>query len=292
MNTLPQEIIHNFVRAALAEDIGAGDITTEAAIPADQRAEAYIVAKEPCVVAGLPLVEEVFSQIDRAVVVKLLVGEGDTVKERTRVCVLKGPACGILTGERTALNFLQRLSGIATLTHQFVAKVAQPSARVKPKILDTRKTTPTLRILEKYAVAVGGGTNHRMGLFDAVMVKDNHRVVLARLGSKALGDAVALARKNHPNAPIIVEADNLEQVEEALAAGADHILLDNMTPDELREAVALVSGRAKTEASGGVRLDTVTAIASTGVDYISVGALTHSARAVDFSMELVDENSV
>jgi nicotinate-nucleotide pyrophosphorylase (carboxylating) len=286
MNALPQEFIHNLVRTALAEDIGAGDITTEAAIPADQRAETTIVAKEPCVVAGLPLVEAVFAQIDRAIAVTLLVNEGDTVKDGTRVCLIKGPARGILTGERTALNFLQRLSGIATLTHQFVAKVAQASVRVKPKILDTRKTTPTLRILEKYAVSVGGGTNHRMGLFDAMMIKDNHRVVLARLGSKALGDAVASVRKKHPSAPIIIEADNLEQAEEALAAGADHILLDNMTPDELREAVALVAGRAKTEASGGVRLDTVTAIASTGVDYISVGALTHSARAVDFSLEI------
>ena len=288
MKALPQEIIRNFVRAALAEDIGAGDITTDAAIPADEAAEAYIVAKEACVVAGLPLVEAVFTQIDGAVAVKLLVDEGDTVENGTRVCVLKGSARGMLTGERTALNFLQRLSGIATLTHQFVAKVAQASVRVKPKILDTRKTTPTLRILEKYAVVVGGGTNHRMGLFDAVMIKDNHRVVLARLGPKALGDAVALARKKHPNAPVIIEADNLEQVEEALAAGANHILLDNMTPDELREAVSLIGGRAKTEASGGVRLDTVTAIASTGVDYISVGALTHSARAVDFSLEIRD----
>jgi len=288
MNTLPPEFIHNLVRTALAEDIGAGDITTESAIPADQRADAYIVAKEPCVVAGLPLVEAVFTRIDRSIAVKVLVDDGDTVKEGTRVCTLEGPARGILTGERTALNFLQRLSGIATLTHQFVVKVAQASVRVKPKILDTRKTTPTLRILEKYAVAAGGGTNHRMGLFDAMMIKDNHRVVLARLGSKALGDAVTTVRKNHPNASIIIEADNLEQVEEALAAGANHILLDNMTPDELREAVVLVGGRAKTEASGGVRLDTVTAIASTGVDYISVGALTHSARAVDFSMELLD----
>jgi nicotinate-nucleotide pyrophosphorylase (carboxylating) len=286
MNTLPPEFMHNLVRAALAEDIGAGDITTESAIPADQRAEAHIVAKEPCVVAGLPLVEAVFTQIDRAIAVKLLVNEGDMAKDGTRVCALKGPARGILTGERTALNFLQRLSGIATLTHQFVAKVTQASVQVKPKILDTRKTTPTLRILEKYAVAVGGGTNHRMGLFDAMMVKDNHRVILARLGPTALGGAVASVRKKHPNAPIIVEADNLEEVEEALAAGANHILLDNMTPDELREAVTLVAGRAKTEASGGVRLDTITAIASTGVDYISVGALTHSARAVDFSLEL------
>jgi nicotinate-nucleotide pyrophosphorylase (carboxylating) len=286
MITLPREFIQNIVRAALAEDIGAGDITTEATIPADQRAEACIVAKEPCVVAGLPLVEAVFAQIDRAVVVKLLVGEGDFVEQGTRVCILTGPARGILTGERTALNFLQRLSGIARLTRQFVDEIEG----TKAKILDTRKTTPTLRVLEKYAVAVGGGTNHRMGLYDAVMIKDNHRVILARLGPKALGDAVAAARKNHPTAPIIVEADTLEQVEEALATGANHILLDNMTPDELREAVALVAGRAKTEASGGVTLHTVRAIAQTGVDYISVGALTHSARAVDFSLEVLEKD--
>ena len=284
MSALPQESIRNIVRAALAEDVGAGDITTETAIPSDQRAEACIIAKESCVVAGLSLFEEVFAQIDRAIVAKSLVGEGDFVEKGTRVCVLSGPARGILTGERTALNFLQRLSGIATLTRQFVDEIAGTKAR----ILDTRKTTPTLRALEKYAVAVGGATNHRMGLYDAVMIKDNHRAILDRLGPKALGDAVATARKNHPNAPIIVEADTLEQVEEALAAGANHILLDNMTPDELREAVALVAGRAKTEASGGVTLKTVRAIAQTGVDYISVGALTHSARAVDFSLELLD----
>jgi nicotinate-nucleotide pyrophosphorylase (carboxylating) len=282
MTALPREFIHNIVRAALAEDIGAGDITTETAIPADQRAEACIVAKEPCIVAGLPLVEAVFGQIDRTVAVKLLVAEGDFVEKGTRACLLNGPARAILTGERTTLNFLQRLSGIATLTRQFVDEIEGTRAR----ILDTRKTTPTLRVLEKYAVAVGGGTNHRLGLYDAVMIKDNHRVILARLGPKGFGDAVAAARKNHATAPIIVEADTLEQVEEALAAGANHILLDNMTPDELREAVALVAGRAKTEASGGVTLKSVRAIAQTGVDYISVGALTHSARAVDFSLEM------
>ena len=288
MNTLPPELIRNIVRAALAEDIGAGDITTAAAIPADQHAEARIIARAPCVVAGLPLVQEVFAQVDRTIAVKLLVDEGELVEQGMRVCVLKGPARGILTGERTALNFLQRLSGIATLTRQFVDEVAGTKAR----IMDTRKTTPTLRILEKYAVTVGGGANHRMGLYDAVMIKDNHRAILARLGPKALGDAVATARQNHPNVPIIVEADTLDQVEEALTAGANHILLDNMTPDELREAVALVAGRAKTEASGGVTLDTVRAIAQTGVDYISVGALTHSAGAADFSLEIADNEKL
>src|ERR1017187_1147677 len=282
MNALPQELVGNLVRAALAEDVGTGDITTETAIPSDQQTEACIIAKEPCVVAGLQLVREGFTQVDRTVFVKPLIDEGDVVEEGVRVCALSGSARGILTGERTALNFLQRLSGIATLTRRFVDEITGTKAR----ILDTRKTTPTRRILEKYAVAIGGGTNHRMGLYDAVMIKDNHRAILARLGPKALGDAVATARKKHPNVPVIVEADTLEQVEEALVAGANHILLDNMTPDELREAVVLVDGQAKPEASGGITLNTIRAIAATGVDYISVGALTHSARAVDFSLEI------
>jgi nicotinate-nucleotide pyrophosphorylase (carboxylating) len=286
LSMLPFELIASLVGAALAEDIGAGDITTESAIPADEQAEAVIVAKEACVVAGLPLVKEVFRQIDRTTGVKLLVDEGEAVEQGARVCILNGPARTILTGERTALNFLQRLSGIATLTRQFVDKIKG----TKATILDTRKTTPTLRALEKYAVAIGGGENHRMGLYDAVMIKDNHCAILERLGPNALGDSVRAARKNHPNAPVIVEADTLEQVEEALAVGADQILLDNMTPDELREAVRLVAGRAKTEASGSIRLDTVAAIAATGVDYISIGALTHSARAVDFSLEIKEDS--
>ena len=285
MKSLPSELIHSFVRAALAEDIGAGDITTESAIPVEEQSEAVILAKEPCVVAGLPVAVAVFTELDPDTSANCLVQDGDVVKAGTTVCRLRGSARAILTGERTALNFLQRLSGIATVTREFVDLVAGTDA----KILDTRKTTPTLRALEKYATAVGGAQNHRLGLFDVVMIKDNHRAVLAKQGSKALGDAVAAARKLHLRAPIIIEADTLAQVDEAIAAGADHILLDNMTPDELREAVTLVDGRAKTEASGGVRLNTVAAIAASGVDYISVGALTHSARAVDFSLEIVTE---
>ena len=198
MTSLSPETIRGIVRAALAEDIGAGDITTEAAVPADLRTEAVIVAKEPCVVAGLPLVEAVFAELDETVAVKALVHEGDMTEMGERVCKLAGTARAILMGERTALNFLQRLSGIATLTRQFVEAIAG----TKAKILDTRKTTPTLRLLEKYAVAVGGGENHRMGLFDAMMIKDNHRALISRLG-----DAVAAARKLYPGAPIIIEAD-------------------------------------------------------------------------------------
>ena len=280
MKTLPAELINNLVCTALAEDVGAGDITTECAVPADLRGTGHIIAKEPCVVAGLPLVEVVFRQL--AGQVEAFVRDGDLIETGQRVCTITGPARAILTGERTALNFLQRLSGIATLTRQFVNEVAG----TKAQILDTRKTTPTLRALEKYAVAAGGGTNHRLGLFDAVMIKDNHRAILARLGPAALSQAVAEARRRQPGIPVVIEADTLDDVAAALAAGANHILLDNMTLDELREAVKLVAGRAKLEASGGVRLATVRDIAGTGVDYISVGALTHSARAVDFSLEM------
>ena len=280
MTTLPEELIQNIVRTALAEDVGAGDITTEVSVPADLPGTATIIAKEPCVVAGLALVDAVFREL--AGKVQPLVRDGEVVEAGRCVCEITGPARAILTGERTALNFLQQLSGIATLTRQFVEAVAGTSA----KILDTRKTTPTLRVLEKYAVATGGGTNHRLGLFDAVMIKDNHRAILARLGPTALAQAVAEARRRQPGIPVVIEADTLDDVTAALAAGANHILLDNMTLDELRDAVQLVDGRAKLEASGGVRLATVRAIAATGVDYISVGSLTHSAPAVDFSLEM------
>jgi len=280
MTTLPEGLIQNIVRTALAEDVGAGDITTEVSVPADLPGTATIIAKEPCVVAGLALVEAVFREL--AGNVQPLVRDGEVIEAGQRVCKITGPARAILTGERTALNFLQQLSGIATLTRQFVEAVAGTSAQ----ILDTRKTTPLLRVLEKYAVAAGGGTNHRLGLFDAVMIKDNHRAILARLGPTALAQAVAEARRRQPGIPVVIEADTLADVDAAFAAGANHILLDNMTLDELREAVRLVAGRAKLEASGGVRLATVRAIAETGVDYISVGALTHSARAVDFSLEM------
>ena len=285
MKTLPAEYIQQLVRTALAEDIGAGDITTEATVPECLQAEAVIVAKEPCVIAGLLLVTGVFAELDPKLQLQRLVDEGALVEPKTEVCRLTGSARSILTGERTALNFLQRLSGIATLTREFVEAITGTGAT----ILDTRKTTPTLRVLEKYAVAVGGGTNHRLGLFDAMMVKDNHRAILVRLGPQALAEATARVRRERPGVPVMIEADSLPDVDAALAAGADHILLDNMTCDELREAVQRVAGRAKTEASGGVRLATVAAIAATGVDYISVGALTHSARAVDLSLEVTCE---
>ncbi|MCG3148317.1 MAG: Nicotinate-nucleotide pyrophosphorylase [carboxylating] [Verrucomicrobiae bacterium] len=278
---LPAELIQNLVRAALAEDVGGGDVTTEFTVPADRRGTAHIIAKEPCVIAGLPLAKAVFNELGARLTTLVL--EGELTDTGQRICEITGPTRAILTGERTALNFLQRLSGVATLTRQFVATIAG----TKAEILDTRKTTPTLRVLEKYAVAIGGGTNHRLGLFDAVMIKDNHRAILDARGSAALAEAVAAIRRQRPELPVIIEADTLTDVERAVAAGANHILLDNMTLDELRDAVELVAGRAKLEASGGVRVATVRQIAETGVDYISVGALTHSARAVDLSLEVL-----
>ncbi len=283
MTALPAEVIRHLVGTALAEDLGAGDITVAAAIPAAERAVAEIMARESCVVAGLPLVAAVFAELDREIEVRVLLSDGARVPAGATVCRVTGPGGAILSGERTALNFIQRLSGIATLTRRFVDAVSGTGAQ----ILDTRKTTPTLRLLEKYAVARGGGVNHRMGLYDAMMIKDNHRVILDRRGSQALGDAVRALRRDHPGVQVVIEADALEDVEQALAVGADQVLLDNMSLGELREAVALVGGRAKTEASGGITLDNAADIAATGVDYLSVGALTHSARAMDFSLEIL-----
>jgi nicotinate-nucleotide pyrophosphorylase (carboxylating) len=262
--------------AALAEDVGEGDVTTEAVVDATALGSAEILLKEPGVVCGLALVEAVFRALDREVQIELLVEEGALVESRTAVARVAGPLRAILTGERTALNFLGRLSGIATLTQRYVDEVAGTGVA----ILDTRKTTPGLRAVEKHAVAVGGGRNHRLGLDDGVLIKDNH---LSAAGS--IREAVERARAE-TQLPVEVECDTHDQVAEAVEAGADAILLDNMTRDGLLAAVALVRGRARLEASGGVTLDNVRALAETGIDEISVGALTHSARSLDVSLEL------
>ncbi len=275
--------VKELVRRALEEDIGPGDITTAALVPPEEEVSAEIVAGEPLVVAGLPVAAEVFAQLDARVVFEPLLADGSAVSAGARVAVVSGPAAPILTGERTALNFLQRLSGVATLTRRFVERAEGGSAT----ILDTRKTTPGLRHLEKYAVAAGGGANHRMGLHDRILVKDNHLCILKRYSADAVARAVALARERSPGVPVEVEADRLEEAEAAAKAGADCILLDNMTAGELREAVELIDGRAAAEASGGVTLETVAEIARTGVQFISVGALTHSARAVDLSLAIL-----
>jgi len=271
------DTLERAVLAALAEDIGAGDVTTEATVPENALGTAELLVKEPGVVCGLRAAESTFRALDPDIRFEALANDGDVIDEPPAlVARVAGSERAILTGERVALNFLGRLSGIATLTRRYVEAVDGTGAAV----LDTRKTTPGLRALEKHAVAVGGGRNHRFGLDDAVLVKDNH---LRAAGSVA--DAVRLVRAAS-DLPIEVECETLTQVAEALGADVDAILLDNMTLDELREAVALAAGRARLEASGGVSLDTIRAIAETGVDEISVGALTHSARSLDVSLEL------
>jgi nicotinate-nucleotide pyrophosphorylase (carboxylating) len=262
--------------AALAEDVGDGDVTTEATVSEDAVGSAELVLREPGVVCGLAIAEAVFRALDPELRFEALVHEGAVVEGVTAVARVSGSERAILTGERTALNFLGRLSGIATLTRRYVDAVEGTGAA----ILDTRKTTPGLRALEKHAVACGGGRNHRLGLDDGVLVKDNH---LRAAGSVA--DAVARVRAATP-LPVEVECDTLDQVVEALDEGVEAILLDNMPLDDLGAAVALARGRARLEASGGVTLENVRAIAETGVDEISVGALTHSARSLDVSLEL------
>lgn len=266
------------VRDALAEDVGGGDLTSEGVLEAEALCRAAIVLKEPGVVCGLAACEAVFRALDPEIRFQALGADGDRVTQApTAVARVEGSARAVLAGERTALNLLGRLCGIATLTRRFVDAVAGTGA----VILDTRKTTPGLRALEKYAVLCGGGRNHRFGLDDGILIKDNH----LRLAG-GIRAAVERMRRTGTDLPIEVEAETLEDVREALEAGVDAILLDNMGLDELRRAVALTGGRAKLEASGGVSLETVRAIAETGVDFISVGALTHSARALDVSLEV------
>jgi nicotinate-nucleotide pyrophosphorylase (carboxylating) len=264
------------VRRALEEDVGTGDITTEATIPAARRARGVFLVKTECTLAGLDVAFEAFRQLDPSVQLRAMVRDGSQCAAGAEVGEVVGRARALLTAERTALNFLQRLSGIATRTQQFVK-----AAGGRITILDTRKTTPTLRALEKYAVAIGGGTNHRPGLYDAFLIKDNHVRIAG--GVRA---AVAQARASRPGAPVEIEAQTLEEVDEALDAGADIILADNMTLDEIRETVRRNRGRAKIEVSGGVSLDRIAELATTGADFVSAGALTHSAPAVDISFEI------
>jgi nicotinate-nucleotide pyrophosphorylase (carboxylating) len=270
------DTVERVVLAALAEDIGAGDVTTEATVAAEAVGTAELLVKEAGVVCGLRVAETAFRALDPEIRFEALASDGDDVEGRAVVARLTGSERAILTAERVALNFLGRLSGIATLTRRYVDAIEGTGTAV----LDSRKTTPGLRALEKYAVAAGGGRNHRFGLDDAVLIKDNH---LRAAGSIAA--AVMLVRAAS-DLPVEVECETLAQVAEALEAGVDAILLDNMSLDDLRAAVALVHGRARLEASGGVTLETIRSIAETGVDEISVGALTHSARSLDVSLEL------
>ena len=281
MKTVPFEpldpgMYRELVRRALAEDFGWGDVTTEAIIDRDQKARGVILAKTTCVMAGIDIAAEAFRQLDPAAQITIHCHDGGRCERGTEVLEVRGQASALLTAERTALNFVQRLCGIATLTRQFV-----DLADGRITILDTRKTTPILRALEKYAVRAGGGVNHRSGLDDGILIKDNHVRLVGNVG-----DAVKTMRKANREMPTEVEAQNLAQVDEALEAGADIVLLDNLSTEEIIEAVKRCRGRAKTEISGGVTLQRMRELAATGADFVSVGALTHSAPAVDLSFDI------
>lgn len=275
---------HELIRMALEEDIGGGDVTSGYFVPEDRMARAFVTVRKEGVVSGVELAEQVFREVDPQLEVQVMVEDGSKVAPGAMLMWVEGKARSILTAERTALNFLQRLSGVATLTSRYVSLVKHTRA----KILDTRKTTPGYRALEKKAVLDGGGTNHRMGLYDRAMVKDNHLV--AEGGIAALQESIRRLKSDKPRVQIELEADRLEQVAEFLEIeGVDYILLDNMSLEELREAVEMrgENNRIQLEASGGVNLDTLAAIAETGVDFISVGALTHSAPALDIGLDFV-----
>ena len=269
-------LYRDLVTRALAEDVGSGDLTTRAIVSPTLAAQGVLLVKRPCVIAGLDVAAAVFSAVDSTVEFAAAVDDGTPCETNRQVATVRGPAASLLTAERTALNFLQRLSGIATLTRRFV-----DAATGRITILDTRKTTPTLRALEKYAVRCGGGTSHRVGLFDAVLIKDNHIRIAG-----GVGPAVALARAHAPGVSVEVEAQSLDQVAEALEAGVDIIMLDNLPDAAMREAIGRIAGRARVEISGSVTLDRLPALAALGADTVSVGALTHSAPASDISLEL------
>ena len=267
------------VRAALAEDIGSGDITTNAIVRKNETGDAEFMAKEDMIVAGLFIPEMVFRILDKKSVFKARVKEGARAKKGHVIATVHGSLAALLTGERVALNFLQRLSGIATKTHEFAGKIK----KTKVRLLDTRKTTPCMRSLEKYAVMAGGGTNHRFGLFDLVLIKDNH----IKAAGSVTAAIEAVKRRYRDAVPIEVEVTDLDELKEALASGADIIMLDNMGIPMIRKAVKLIEGAAFIEVSGNINLDNIGRGAKEGMDFISVGALTHSARAVDISMEVV-----
>ena len=269
--------VTTLLELALREDLGAGDHPSEATVPASKRARGRLLAKERLVACGLPPAEPIFTRLGSVAFV-WHAKDGDVVEPGTELGVVEGPARALLAGERLVLNFIQHLSGVATLTRACVDRVRGTKLVVR----DTRKTVPGLRVLEKYAVRMGGGTNHRMGLDDAILVKDNHLT----LGGGDFEAAVRAARAQFPGLALEVEARTLSELERALAAAPDLILIDNMTIEQMRDAVARVAGRVPLEASGGIRLDQLAAVAATGVDYVAMGQLTHSARAVDVSLKL------
>ncbi len=273
---LPASAYRDVVARALAEDIGPGDLTTSAIVPQSSRASGLVIARQTCVVAGLDVAREVFAQVNPDVRFTPRTGDGDLCSPDDVLAEVSGPATSLLAGERTALNFLQQLSGIATLTRRYV-----DAAGGRLDVLDTRKTTPGLRGLEKYAVRCGGGVNHRTALYDGILIKDNHIRIAG-----SIAEAVKRTRATGAALPIEVEAQSLREVDDALAAGADIIMLDNLSDEEMRQAIATINGAARIEISGRVSLDRMPVLAALGADCVSVGALTHSAPAADISLEM------
>lgn len=276
--TIGPQAIDPIVALALTEDLGSGDVTSLATVPADATCAAQILVKAPGVIAGMPVVAAVFAHVDPAVHVDVTITDGTRVEDvPTVIAQIQGPARAVLAGERTALNLLGRMCGVATLTRRYVDAIAGTGAR----ILDTRKTLPGMRLLDKYAVACGGGVNHRIGLYDAILIKDNHIRIAG-----GVRPAVAAARDAYPDLNLTVEVEREDQLRDALDCGAQRIMLDNMSPERMRAAVREIDGRAEVEASGGITIDNVRDVALTGVDVISIGALTHSALWLDVSLEV------
>lgn len=284
-NLFERPEVRESIRLALREDLGdkGVDVTSESLVPPEAIAEAHMVARENCIISGVAVATEVFSQTDSSLEIEPCVEDGTRVDAGTVVLIIRGSAKSILTAERTALNFIQRMCGVATITAEYVKAAGNPEV----DILCTRKTTPLLRPFEKYAVRCGGGVNHRYGLFDAVLIKDNHLASWERTHGIGVGEAVAAARTRYPELKIEVEVDTVEQLREALETRPDWVLLDNMPPPVLRECVALCKGICRTEASGGINLETMGDMAQTGVDAVSVGALTHSAPSIDLALDFV-----
>ncbi|UCC61359.1 MAG: carboxylating nicotinate-nucleotide diphosphorylase [Dehalococcoidia bacterium] len=281
MNTERNKGIERIVDIALEEDLSQGDLTTEALIPPGEQGRGYIVAKGEGILAGLNTASMVFQKVDANLKVTELYSDGDMICTGDRLAVIEGNIGGILRAERTALNFLQRLSGLATATARFVEAVSKTKAVIK----DTRKTTPGLRLLEKYAVVVGGGQNHRINLGSSILIKDNHLAVTDRRGL-GIEEAVRIARERYPDKQIEIEVESIVQAKAAVDAGVDVIMMDNMSLEEMKQVVEIAHGSAMTEASGGINLSDVADVAETGVDFISVGALTHSVEALDISLEI------
>lgn len=285
-NIFEKPEVNQLIDLALVEDLGDinTDVTSDSTVPPEEQAVAHMVAREACCLSGIAVAVEVFRKVDPLLTCEVVHADGSAVDAMTTVLIIKGSAQSLLTAERTALNFIQRMSGVATITAEYTKAAGNPDVM----LLDTRKTTPGHRAFEKYAVLCGGGTNHRIGLYDAVLIKDNHLASWKKKHGTDVGECVAAARTKYPGLKIEVEVDTIDQLKEALTTKPDWVLLDNMPPPVLRECVALCEGICKTEASGGINLDTIYDIAQTGVNAISVGALTHSAPSIDLALDFVE----